>query len=42
VPCLSARLQVTLHKGYEARVVDLADMEALRTHVNQAEWVPPA
>jgi lincosamide nucleotidyltransferase A/C/D/E len=42
VPCLSARLQVTLHKGYEARVVDLADMEALRMHVNQAEWVPPA
>ena len=42
VPCLSARLQVTLHKGYEARVVDLADMEALRTHVNHTEWVPPA
>ena len=42
VPCLSARLQVALHKGYEARVVDLADMEALRTHVNQAEWAPPA
>ena len=41
VPCLSAGLQVALHKGYEARVVDLADMEALRTHVNQAEWAPP-
>jgi lincosamide nucleotidyltransferase A/C/D/E len=42
VPCLSARLQVTLHQGYEARVVDLADMEALRTRVNQAGWAPPA
>jgi lincosamide nucleotidyltransferase A/C/D/E len=41
VPCLSARLQVTLHAGYEERVVDVADMEALRTHVNQAEWAPP-
>lgn len=42
VPCLSARLQVALHQGYEARGVDLADMEALRTRVNQAAWVPPA
>lgn len=42
VPCLSARLQVTLHEGYEARVVDVADMEALRTHVKQADWAPPA
>jgi lincosamide nucleotidyltransferase A/C/D/E len=42
VPCLSAGLQVALHKGYEARVVDLADMEVLRTHVDRAEWVPPA
>jgi len=41
VPCLSARLQVTLHAGYEERVVDVADMEALRTHVDQAEWAPP-
>jgi len=41
VPCLSARLQVTLHEGYEERVVDAADMEALRTHVDQAEWAPP-
>jgi lincosamide nucleotidyltransferase A/C/D/E len=41
VPCLSARLQVTLHEGYEERVVDVADMEALRTHVDQAEWAPP-
>jgi lincosamide nucleotidyltransferase A/C/D/E len=42
VPCLSARLQAALHEGYAARAVDLADMEALRTHVNQAEWAPPA
>jgi lincosamide nucleotidyltransferase A/C/D/E len=42
VPCLSARLQAALHEGYDARVVDLADMEALRTHVNQADWAPPA
>jgi lincosamide nucleotidyltransferase A/C/D/E len=42
VACLSAPLQVALHQGYEARVVDLADMEALRTRVNQAEWAPPA
>jgi hypothetical protein len=41
VPCLSAGLQVALHKGYEARVVDLADMEALRTRASQAEWAPP-
>jgi lincosamide nucleotidyltransferase A/C/D/E len=41
VPCLSVRLQAVLHKGYEARAVDLADMEALRTRGNQAEWVPP-
>jgi lincosamide nucleotidyltransferase A/C/D/E len=42
VPCLSARLQVVLHQGYDARGVDLADMEALRTRVNQTAWVPPA
>ncbi len=42
VPCLSARLQVALHEGYEARVVDMTDMEALRSHVNQADWAPPA
>jgi len=42
VPCLSARLQVTLHKGYAARVVDLTDMEALSAHVNRTEWAPPA
>jgi lincosamide nucleotidyltransferase A/C/D/E len=42
VPCLSARLQVALHRGYPVRDVDLADMEALRTHVNQTEWAPPA
>jgi lincosamide nucleotidyltransferase A/C/D/E len=42
VPCLSGRLQVALHQGYEARGVDLADMEALRTRVNQAARVPPA
>jgi lincosamide nucleotidyltransferase A/C/D/E len=41
VPCLSARLQVTLHKGYAARVVDLTDMEALSAHVNRAEAAPP-
>jgi lincosamide nucleotidyltransferase A/C/D/E len=41
VPCLSARLQVTLHAGYEERAVDVADMQALRTHVDQAEWAPP-
>jgi lincosamide nucleotidyltransferase A/C/D/E len=41
VPCLSARLQVTLHEGYEERGVDVADMAALRTHVDQAEWAPP-
>ena len=40
VPCLSARLQVTLHKGYQARAIDLADMEALSTHVHQAEGTP--
>ncbi len=42
VPCLSARLQVTLHKGYAARAVDLTDMEALSAHVNRTEWAPPA
>ena len=41
VPCLSARLQAVLHEGYAVRAVDLADMEALRSHVNQAEWAPP-
>jgi lincosamide nucleotidyltransferase A/C/D/E len=41
VPCLSARLQVTLHNGYEARAVDLADMEALSAHVHQTEWAQP-
>ena len=42
VPCLSARLQVTLHKGYAARVVDLTDMAALSAHVNRTEAAPPA
>ncbi len=41
VPCLSARLQVTLHAGYETRDVDVADMRALGTHVNRAGWTPP-
>ena len=42
VPCLSVRLQAALHEGYAVRAVDLADMEALRSHVNQAEGAPPA
>jgi lincosamide nucleotidyltransferase A/C/D/E len=42
VPCLSARLQVALHQGYEARVVDMTDMEALLTRMNQGDWAPPA
>ena len=41
VPCLSARLQATLHKGYEARVIDLADMEALGAHGHQTESASP-
>jgi lincosamide nucleotidyltransferase A/C/D/E len=41
VPCLSARLQVTLHEGYEARGVDVADMAALRAHVSQPERTRP-
>jgi lincosamide nucleotidyltransferase A/C/D/E len=41
VPCLSARLQVTLHEGYKARDIDATDMAALRTHLNEAEWPPP-
>lgn len=41
IPCVSARLQFILHEGYDTRLVDLADLDALRTHVDQAGGTPP-
>ncbi|GAB3831404.1 hypothetical protein GCM10027610_021480 [Dactylosporangium cerinum] len=31
VPCISARLQLTFHQGYEPRDVDILDLRRLKT-----------
>lgn len=39
VPCLSARLQILLHKDYPAREIDVADVGLLRESVRQREGI---
>lgn len=42
VPCLSAELQLTLHRGYPQRDINVSDIELLGAYVQGAERTKPA